>query len=50
VRFDGAAAGANSAGWRYDTVKKKIEGDDSERGTGGGKVGGVQLQGTMDAN
>jgi prepilin-type N-terminal cleavage/methylation domain-containing protein len=50
VRFDGAAAGENTTGWRYDTVKKKIEGDDSARGTGGGKMGGAQLQGAVDAN
>jgi prepilin-type N-terminal cleavage/methylation domain-containing protein len=50
IRFDGVAAGANTTGWRYDTVKKKIEGDDAVRGTGGGKIGGAQLQGTVDAN
>ncbi len=29
VRIDGAAAGANTDGWRFDTVSGKFEADDS---------------------
>ena len=38
LRVDGAPAGANTNGWRYDSVKKLIQADDSVRNANGGKL------------
>jgi len=38
VRMDGAPAGANTNGWRYDTALKLIQADDKQRLAGGGKL------------
>jgi prepilin-type N-terminal cleavage/methylation domain-containing protein len=42
IRIDGVAAGANTNGWRYDSVKKQIEADDQARLKSGGKIDGIQ--------
>lgn len=38
IRIDGAPAGANTHGWRYDWAKKQIEADDMARVAWGGKI------------
>lgn len=43
IRVDGVAAGANTHGWRYDSVKKQIEADDQVRLKSGGKINGIQV-------
>jgi len=48
VRFDGAAAGANTAGWRYDTTTGRIEPDHAAGATGFRSGGATVKQGTND--
>lgn len=43
IRIDGVAAGANTHGWRYDSLKKQIEADDQVRLKSGGKINGIQV-------
>lgn len=38
LRVDGVAAGSNTTGWRYDSVKKQIQADDSVRKATGEKL------------
>ena len=49
VRIDGAAAGASTHGWRFDTARRVIEADDAVRASTGKKAGAQAAEGDLGA-
>lgn len=49
VRIDGAAAGANTHGWRFDSSRRVIEADDQVRTPTGKTLGAAAAEGELGA-